>query len=134
MTMFLLDTNHLSPLVTLGNTLRDRILAQFEHGDGFAISAPVFNEFLFGIRSLPRAQQNTQIWGKLQADFVYYAVEPSDAEQAVDLRIQLRQVGRQLELVDSFTAIVALRYDLILLTRDKDFLTVPNLKQENWIV
>ena len=132
--MYLLDTNHLSPIVTLGHVLRDKILTQLDRGNSFAITAPVLNEFLFGILALPRSQQNAQIWRKLQADFIYYAVEPADAERAVDLRIQLRQAGRQLELVDSFTAVVALRYDLILLTKDKDFLAVPQLKQENWLV
>ncbi len=134
MRAYLLDTNHLSPLVTLGHALRNRIIAHLDAGDTFAITAPALNEFLFGIRTLPRAQQNMQIWEKLQADFVYYVVDRSDAERAVDLRLQLRQQGRQLELVDSFIAIVALRNDLTLLTKDKDFLAVPTLKQENWLV
>jgi predicted nucleic acid-binding protein len=31
-------------------------------------------------------------------------------------------------------AVVALRYNLTLLTKDKDFLAVPNLQQANWLV
>jgi len=30
-------------------------------------------------------------------------------------------------------AAVALRYDLVLLTTDRDFLAVPHLMQENWL-
>jgi serine/threonine protein phosphatase PrpC len=62
-TAYLLDTNHLSPLVTLGHSLRNKILAQVQVGDSFAI---------------------------------------------------------------------ALRYDLHLLTTDQDFVTIPDLKLDNW--
>lgn len=33
----------------------------------------------------------------------------------------------------SLIAAVALRYDLTLLTTDKDFSAIPQLKQENWL-
>lgn len=132
MSRYLLDTNHLSPLVTTDHPLQAKIFATIQTGDTFAIAAPVLNEFLFGIRSLPRAQQNINAWNKIEADFVYYAVDKADAELATDLRISLMRKGRQLGLVDSFVAVVALRYGLTLLTTDKDFLAVPNLTQENW--
>lgn len=132
MSRYLLDTNHLSPLVTTDHPLQAKIFATIQTGDTFAIAAPVLNEFLFGIRSLPRAQQNINAWNKIEADFVYYAVDKTDAELATDLRISLMRKGRQLGLVDSFVAVVALRYGLTLLTTDKDFLAVPNLTQENW--
>ncbi|GAB4461456.1 MAG: hypothetical protein Fur0044_53350 [Anaerolineae bacterium] len=44
----------------------------------------------------------------------------------------MRRQGRQLEAIDSFIAIVAVRYDLILLTTDQDFQVVPDLQIENW--
>jgi predicted nucleic acid-binding protein len=75
MSQYLLDTNHLSPLVPIVHPLRTRILASLASGDVFAIATPVLNEFLFGIRTLPCAQQNVRIWEKIQADFVYYAVD-----------------------------------------------------------
>lgn len=132
MSQYLLDTNHLSPLVTTDHPLQVKIFTAMQTGDTFAMIAPVLNEFLFGIRSLPRAQQNVNAWNKIKADFVCYAVDEEDALLATDLRIGLLRKGRQLGLVDSFVAIIALRYDLTLLTTDKDFLAVPNLKQENW--
>jgi len=39
-----------------------------------------------------------------------------------------------LETVDGFVAVTALRYNLVLLTSDKDFVPVPGLQQENWLV
>ena len=46
---YLLDTNHASPLVTLGHPLRDEILRRLDEGHTFAICVPVLTETLFGI-------------------------------------------------------------------------------------
>jgi predicted nucleic acid-binding protein len=133
MSVYLLDTNHLSPIVTINHELRRKILARFEAGDRFAITATILFEFLVGIRSLPRATQNMHIWDEIKADFIYYPVERQNAERAVDLKFELRRKGRQLEMVDALSVVVALRYDLILLTKDKDFLAIPGLNQKNWL-
>lgn len=133
MTAYLLDTNHASPLVTVGHPFRERIFAHHQLGDTFGIAAPALNEFLFGIATLPRSQSNLREWEHMKHEFTFYAVTPEDAEKAFGLRLTLRQRGRQLDLVDSFVAIVALRYALVLLTKDKDFLAVPGLKLENWL-
>jgi len=130
---YLLDTNHASPVVTINHPLRERIRLRYQAGDMFAIAAPGLNELLFGIATLPRAQANLREWEYLKPEFIFYGIDPIDAEEAFKLRWSLRQQGRQLELVDSFIAIVALRYDLTLLTKDKDFLAILHLKQENWL-
>lgn len=133
MSRYLLDANHLSPIVTIGHEIRTKIINGFTNGNEFAIAAPVLFEFLFGIRTLPRSAQNVEIWNKIKGDFIYFGIDADDAERAVNLKLELRRKGWQLELADAFTAVVALRYDLILLTKDKDFLAVPDLKIENWL-
>jgi tRNA(fMet)-specific endonuclease VapC len=130
---YLLDTNHLSPLVTPGHSLRARVRTQFLAGDTFSVVAPVLSEFLFGIRSVPRSHQNLIEWQQMRADFKFYSVDASIAEEAVELRLTLRSQGWQIGLIDSFSAIIALRDQLILLTTDKDFTAIPNLQQENWL-
>jgi predicted nucleic acid-binding protein len=46
----------------------------------------------------------------------------------------MRKVGRQIALIDAFTAVIALRQNLVLLTTDNDFQGIPALKQENWLL
>lgn len=133
MTAYLLDTNHASPLVTVGHPLRERLFAHHGMGDTFGIAAPALNEFLFGIATIARSQSNLLEWEHIKPEFTLYAVNAEEAEKAFWLRLTLRQKGWQLDLVDSFVAVVALRYDLILLTKDKDFLAIPGLKLENWL-
>jgi len=46
---YLLDTNHISPLVTLPHPLRRRVLGSLQAGDTFSIAVPALTEMLFGI-------------------------------------------------------------------------------------
>jgi tRNA(fMet)-specific endonuclease VapC len=129
----LLDTNHLSPLVTLDHPLRQRVLQSLGMGDAFAFAVPTLVELWYGLGLLPRAAQNLAEWNRLRPDFVCYIPDETDAEQAAKLCIALRRQGWQLDTVDALIAAVALRYDLTLLTTDQDFTAVSQLKQENWL-
>lgn len=130
---FLLDTNHLSPLVTLDHPLRREVLTRRNDGTIIPVCVPVVAEMLFGISMLPRSKENREEWHKLRPLFPCIGLDAGDAETAADLQVTLRRRGRQLTLVDALIATVALRYDLTLLTTDRDFEAVPSLKTENWI-
>ena len=132
MSQFLFDTNHLSPLVTIGHPLRETIYRRLDAGDSFALATPVLSELLFGIRSVPRATQNLKQWHLLRKYFAIYDITEHIAEEAAELRLNLRRCGWQLNIIDSFVAIIALHNNQILLTTDADFQGVPGLLQENW--
>jgi tRNA(fMet)-specific endonuclease VapC len=103
-------------------------------GDIFALAVPALTELLLGISLLPRAKQNLIEWGRLKPGLSVYTLDEVDGKQAAELQISLRQRGKQLATVDALIAAIALRYDLILLTSDRDFSYIPQLKQENWLV
>ena len=132
MTRYLLDTNHLSPLVTAEHPVRAVILERAAAGDSFTIPTPVLSEFLFGIGLLPRAKDNQTAWQALSEAFGYHRIDRQDAEAAAELRLHLRRVGRQLAIVDALVAVLALRHGLTLLTTDADFYGIPGLTKENW--
>jgi tRNA(fMet)-specific endonuclease VapC len=133
MPRYLLDTNHASPLVTLSHPLRQQILQKLDAGNSFATCVPSITETLFGIGLLPRAEQNLAEWERLKPLLPCYIPEQQDGEMAALLQISLRRRGWELETVDALIATIALRYDLILLTTDKDFRGVPHLQHENWL-
>jgi len=58
--------------------------------------------------------------------------DAANARQAAELQLFLRRRGRQLATVDALIAVIALRYDLTLLSTDNDFDPVPSLRRENW--
>ena len=134
MTAYLVDTNHLSVLVTEEHPLRQRVIGQLQSHDSFAIAAPILNEILFGFLMTPRAKKNLAAWGKLNDIFGFYEIDRRDAERAANLQADLRRRGWQLHTVDALIAAVALRYDLTLLTKDRDFSTVVGLNTENWLI
>jgi predicted nucleic acid-binding protein len=134
MSDFLVDTNHLSVVVTEDYPLRARLLRHVQFDDTFSIAAPALTEFLFGIQMAPRAQQNMGIWTRISVLFLYYEIQIADAEYAATLQVDLRRRGWQINTVDALIATIALRYDLTLLTTDKDFSRVPDLKVENWLM
>jgi predicted nucleic acid-binding protein len=133
MTDYLLDTNHISPLVTFTHPLRHQVLEALQVGHTFSITVPALVEMLFGIGMLPRAKQNQAEWQRLRPDFECYIPDEADAKRAAQLQIQLRRQGWQLATVDALIAAVALRHNLTLLTRDKDFSAIAALPQENWL-
>jgi predicted nucleic acid-binding protein len=133
MAVYLLDTNHISPLVTLVHPLRKRVLNSLQAGNTFSIAVPALTELLFGISILPRARQNLEEWERLKPSFNYYDIDRQHAEQAAKLQVALRRQGWQLETVDALIATVALQNGLILLTTDNDFSPISELQQENWL-
>jgi predicted nucleic acid-binding protein len=134
MASYLLDTNHLSPFITFDHPLRNILIERLREGDSFGIAAPVLTEFLFGMQTLPRAAANVREWQRFENAFDYYDVRRDDAAFAATLQLELRRRGRQLHTVDALIAAVSLRYDLILLTTDKDFQAIVELPQENWLM
>jgi tRNA(fMet)-specific endonuclease VapC len=133
MAEYLLDTNHLSPLVTLNHPLRHRFFEAMKSGHTFALTVPALTETLLGISTVPRATQNLTEWRRLMPGLTMYDLDRADAERAAQLQIQLRHRGWQLATVDALIAAVALRYNLTLLTRDQDFSAIAALQQENWL-
>ena len=131
---YLLDSNHASPLVTFDHHLRHRVLAAIARGQLFAITIPVLTETVFGLSLLSRAIQNLEEWQRLRTTIPCFVPDEDDALLAAELQVTLRRRGRQLETVDALIAAIALRYNLTLLTADKDFAAISDLKRENWLV
>jgi tRNA(fMet)-specific endonuclease VapC len=105
-----------------------------DSGNEFAIPVVVLSEFLFGIQIVPRAKANKIEWGRLQESFGYYAIDRQDAEEAANLQISMRRRGRQVATIDALITTIAIRYELTLLTTDRDFEFIPHLQQENWLL
>ena len=133
MARYLLDTNHLSPLVTLGHSLRERVLQRMADGDEFHVATLCAAEVVFGIGILARAEANLVEWNRLKRGFTVLQVELAEAERAGYLQIALRRAGVQLKTVDAIIAAIALRDQLTLLTTDGDFSAVPSLECQNWL-
>jgi tRNA(fMet)-specific endonuclease VapC len=134
MSSYLLDTNHASRLIMPEHPFHRHLLLEVEQGNTFSICVPVLTEVLFGIGILPRGSDNLRRWEAIRAQFACYAMHEVDAQLAAELQLALRRVGWQLQTIDALIAAIALRYELTLLTTDRDFEAVPGLQTENWLL
>ena len=132
MTWYLLDTNHLGQVATLGTLVHQRVMQRHALGHRFGTCLPVFCELEVGIeqvrdpakyrRNLERVLRIVRTW-------------PLDRETA---RIygatyhELRKAGRALSSVDIMLAAVARQMKLVLLSTDRDFEALPDIRCENW--
>ncbi|MEZ4657983.1 MAG: type II toxin-antitoxin system VapC family toxin [Caldilineaceae bacterium] len=130
---YLLDTNHASPLVTIGHPLRAMFSERREAGDTFALCVPVIVETKFGIGILPRAKANLEEWQRLKPLLTVYAADANDAELAVIFSLLCEKTVGSWRVLSALIAAIALRYRLTLLTTDRDFQTVEGLLTENWL-
>ncbi len=132
MAHYLLDTNHASTLVTLHHPLRQKVITAMAAGHHFSVTVPVVTESVLGMSLLPRAIANRQEWENLRQDMKCFELDATDGLNAADLQLDMRKSGIKLETVDALIATIALRHRLILLSSDKDFHAIPNLRYENW--
>jgi tRNA(fMet)-specific endonuclease VapC len=133
MTSYLLDTNHLGWLINTQHPLRARVQAAIDVGDIFCIIVPVITETVAGFSILPRAKQNLVEWQVLRPHLSLQQLDEDDAMKAAELQVLLRRAGRDLKTVDALIAATALRYNLTLLTTDRDFTPIRSLRLENWL-
>ncbi|MEM7534801.1 MAG: type II toxin-antitoxin system VapC family toxin [Chloroflexota bacterium] len=133
MTDYLLDTNHLAKLIIPTHPLTKRIHKQIRFGDTFSVPSPALAEMLYGVLLLSRAEEAMSNWEQYRIIFHYYHIDEFDAEEAARLQVRLRREGEQLQTVDALIAVVAIRYDLTLLTTDADFHAISELNVENWL-
>lgn len=119
--------------MTVGHPLRDRLTDRVAAGDEFCLTAMVVTETVFGFRMLRRASQNEREWAIWRPTLRFIDISETDALFAATLQVTLRRQGRQLGTIDALIAAVALRANRILLTTDKDFAPIPNLRTENWV-
>src|SRR5439155_14359849 len=109
MAKYLLDTNHASPLVTLGHPLRDRMLEQHDDGHEFCIAVPALAELWFALLISQRVLRNLEEWTLLERKIECLALDEADAKSAASLQKVLRSSGRDLKTPDALIAAVALR-------------------------
>lgn len=133
MNRYLLDTNHLSAYLDRRPSIEGRIDAALRAGDRFGICLPVLCEYRTGIRLGKRFKRNL---GRLQAALAVLRLWPTDDDTATEfaeLFQELRSAGRMLSQFDLLIAATARQHGLTLLTADKDFEPVRQLKIENWL-
>jgi tRNA(fMet)-specific endonuclease VapC len=134
MTRYLLDTNHLGEALNRVSVVRDRIQQLHRRGASFATCGPVLCELLVGVVLRADAVKTRHRLDHLMKLVRIWPLDLPIAERYSGVYHELRKAGRALSQVDIMLAAIARQYDATLLTTDKDFEALPDIRTENWLL
>jgi len=134
MAIYLLDCNHLSPALRTTSPIRNRIEQSRLSGHRFVTCHPVLCELESGIQLTPRPDRTRHQLNELLRHVRLWPLERKTTEHYGSIFNELRRAGRVLSQVDMILAAMARQHSLTLLTSDRDFEALADLKVENWAV
>jgi predicted nucleic acid-binding protein len=130
---YLLDTNHLSAYCD-AKPVEHRIESAIGQGHRFGVTVPVLCEYQAGILAGNRYRKNLVRLERAMGRFRIWPVDEATSVEFASIVKDLRAAGRLIPPFDILIASSARQLGLTLLTADRDFLVVPNLRTENWLV
>lgn len=130
---YLIDTNHLSAGILRVSEVRDRLYQLRRAGIKLGTCMPVICELEAGIQNTNRPQA---CYRHLRGLLEYVRLWPIDFEIAKlfgEIYLDLRGRGKILSHVDVVLAALAQHFNVTLLTTDRDFEALPDIRTENWL-
>jgi predicted nucleic acid-binding protein len=133
MTRYLVDTNHLGEAIGGVSIVRDRIQQAHRTGGIFGTCVPVLCELLVGV-----VLRNDAAKCRTRLDTLLQIIRlwPFDlviAHRYAEVYHELRISGCALSQVDILLAAMARHMKATLLTTDKDFQALSDIRTENWL-
>jgi predicted nucleic acid-binding protein len=130
---FLLDTNHLAPLLMANSALWSRVADGRRAGIRFGTCVPVLCELEAGIQQTADPEGNRRALTRILRQVRVRPIELPLARVFGEIHLELLQMGRALSQVDRMLAALARQRNLTLLTSDRDFEALPDIRTENWL-
>jgi tRNA(fMet)-specific endonuclease VapC len=130
---YLLDTNAVGDFINHRHGVTERTREARLGGAIVGTSEPVVAELFFGIENSATRDENlkrlrqglTRIW--------CWPLDRRASEEFGRLAVVMKRTGRVIGPIDLMTAAIALSLgECIIVTNDKDFLTIPGIVVENW--
>ncbi len=124
---YLLDTNIVIRIFN-GRISRSRLSS----GSGFFCSTIVLGELYFGARKSHRVEDNLARIDRFKEDVPILGCDSPTADRYGVVKLQLRRKGRPIPENDIWIAAMAIRHGLELVTDDRHFAEIEELKTVKW--
>jgi tRNA(fMet)-specific endonuclease VapC len=131
---YLLDSNHLSAALRKVSPVRERIHQGRRAGHRFISCYPVLCELEVGIQQTPKPEENRRRLAQLLRHVRLWPLDAETTRLYGGAYIELRLLGRVLSQVDMVLGALARQHKLTVLTTDRDFEALTDLRVENWVV
>lgn len=124
---FLLDTNIVIRLLARDSAVQRRL-------DESDIVVPIFalGELYYGAQKSLRTRENLERINEFVADVAVLSGDLGTAYTFGEIKNELRVKGRMIPVCDLWIAALAHQHDLTLVSRDRHFAEVDNLRWEQW--
>ena len=132
--LYLLDTNHISAAINPVSRLRERISEKHRQGARFRTCIPVLCEIEVGIQDSAHLESYRRQLKHLIQRVKLVPLELPVVQEYGQIYRHLRSIGRAMSQVDMVVAALARHSNWVLLTADRDFESVPDLRIENWLI
>jgi predicted nucleic acid-binding protein len=130
---FLVDTNHLSAAINPISVVRERLYQQHRQGARFRTCIPVICELEVGVQDSPHADSYRRQLKHLVRKVKLIPLDLTLAQGYGEVFRELRRLGRPLSQVDMMLAAMVRNTKWTLLTADRDFEALPDIRTENWL-
>jgi tRNA(fMet)-specific endonuclease VapC len=128
---YLLDTNHLSDAIKPVSRVRERIEQARRSGQRVGTCVPVLCELEVALQRVGRREPARRALERLFTRVRLWPIERDVAYHYGEIFHELRDRGRVLSQVDMMLAALARLMDLTLLTSDRDFEALPDIRKED---
>jgi len=131
MSRYLLDTNVISAAIRDPGGSVDQALRRYRNEE-IGTSLIVHGEILFGLKRKPSIRGKERLEALLETLEVWPLESPAD-EVYGDIRASLEKQGQSMGPNDMWIAAQAIALDATLVTDDRAFSRLSQLKIENWV-
>ncbi len=132
MARYILDTNHLSAAVRPGSAIRQKIRQVQDEGARVGTCVPVLCELEVGASQVRDPDLYRKLLKLFMARIPVWPIDQETASIYADVYHELRRKSRVLSQVDMMVAALARQMRLTILTTDRDFESLPNVRKEDW--
>src|ERR1700683_5040771 len=132
MAAYLLDTNHVGLAVDRASPVGQRIVEARLAGIRLGTCLPVLCEIEAGLRQVRRKVKYRRDLNHLLLQLRLWPIDLQTTRIYGDMYMELRRAGRVLSQVDIMVASLARQMKLTILTTDRDFGALPDIRAEDW--
>src|SRR5262249_13657279 len=134
MTSYLLDCNHFSAALRKVSVVRDQIHQERRRGNRFVSCIPVICELEAGILQTAEPAASHRRLVQFLRHIRWWPLDSATARLYGMIFNELQKQGKALSQVDMMLAALARQHKLTILTTDRDFEALPDLKSQNWMI
>ena len=132
MKRYILDSGIVTDLINRRNGVDQKAEEALKQGDRLGLGTPVLGELLAGLENSASRDKNVARLERMLSRLTLWPYDESAAREYGKVAGDLRRRGIAIQQIDMQIAGLAFALNLVVVSKDSDFLDISGLKVENW--